>query len=51
MAKQRRGRLPDDPRDGPLFLCSRPFAQCGGEPEDGVVRMESVKERVLALLR
>jgi predicted AlkP superfamily pyrophosphatase or phosphodiesterase len=45
------GRLPDDPRDGPVFLCSRPFLECGGEPRDGVVAMPSVKERVLALLR
>ena len=44
------GRLPDDPREGPIFLCSRPFAECGGEPEGGVVAAASVKERALALL-
>lgn len=44
------GRLPDDPQDGPVFLCTRPFAECGGEPADGVVEMSSVKERVLSLL-
>ena len=43
------GRLPDDPLDGPLFLCSRGWAECGGEPADGIVAMTSVKERVLAL--
>jgi len=45
------GRLPEDPRDGPVFLCSRPFAECGGVPGNGVVAMNSVKDRVLALLR
>ncbi len=44
------GRLPVSPERGPLFLCSRPFADCGGEPDEGVVAMTSVKERVLALL-
>lgn len=45
------GRLPDDPREGPVFLCSRPFAECGGEPENGVVKMGSVAERVMQLMR
>ncbi len=45
------GRLPDDPRDGPVFLCSRPFGECGGDPEGGAVAMASVKERVLGLLQ
>ena len=44
------GRPPDDPLDGPLFACSRPFGECGAEPEDGSVAMTSVKERVLDLL-
>lgn len=44
------GRLPDDPREGPLFLCSRPFEACGGEPDGERVAMGSVRERVLALL-
>jgi predicted AlkP superfamily pyrophosphatase or phosphodiesterase len=44
------GRLPDDPLDGPVFLSSEPFEACGGQPDDGLVRMESVKQRVLALL-
>jgi hypothetical protein len=42
------GRLPDDPRDGPVFLSTEPFAHCGGEPREGVVAMESVPARVLA---
>jgi len=45
------GRLPDDPRDGPVFLSSRPLRDCGGDPADGVVAMSSVKDRVLALLQ
>lgn len=45
------GRLPDDPRDGPVFLCSRPFGECGGESAGGRVEMTSVKDRVLALLQ
>lgn len=44
------GRLVEDPLDGPIFLCSRPFGECGPEPADGRVAMGSVKERVLALL-
>jgi predicted AlkP superfamily pyrophosphatase or phosphodiesterase len=45
------GRLPDDPRDGPVFLCSRPFGACGPEPLAGAVEMDSVKDRVLHLLQ
>ena len=45
------GRPPTAPEDGPVFLASRPFAECGGAPEGGVVDMASVKARVLALLR
>jgi len=45
------GRLPDDPRDGPVFLCSLPFGACGPAPASGVVEMESVKARVLELLQ
>lgn len=44
------GRLADDPLDGPVFLCSRPFEACGGAPTGGVLRMTSVRERVLELL-
>lgn len=46
------GRLPDDPLDGPVFLCTRPFGEgSGAPPADGVVSMTSVKERVLELLQ
>ncbi|MCA8980773.1 MAG: alkaline phosphatase family protein [Planctomycetes bacterium] len=44
------GRLPDDPLDGPVFLCSRPFAECGGEPDGPQLDLYSVKSRVLRLL-
>jgi predicted AlkP superfamily pyrophosphatase or phosphodiesterase len=44
------GRLPDDPNDGPVFLCSRRFGECGPEPQRGQVEMTSVSARVLALL-
>jgi hypothetical protein len=45
------GRLPDDVQDGPVYMCSRPFGDCGPEPKDGLVAMTSVKDRVLALLQ
>jgi len=44
------GRLPDRPQDGPVFLASTPFEQCGGEPANGQVEMTSICERLLALL-
>ena len=44
------GRLPDDAADGPVFLSSRRFGECGPEPIDGLVAMTSVKDRVLTLL-
>ncbi len=44
------GLLPERPADGPVFLCSRAWSDCGGEPVHGVVAMTSVKDRVLALL-
>ncbi|HVS10604.1 MAG TPA: hypothetical protein VMS76_12090 [Planctomycetota bacterium] len=44
------GRLPADPLDGPVFLCSRPVGECGPEPPRGVLSMTSVCERVLQLL-
>lgn len=50
LVKGSHGRLPDDPRDGPVFLCSQPFGPAGDEPRDGVVPMTSVLERVLGLL-
>jgi hypothetical protein len=50
LVKGSHGRIPDDPLDGPVFLCSEPFERCGGEPQDGVVAMASCHDRVLALL-
>ena len=44
------GRLPERAADGPLFLSSRPFGECGPEPRDGSVAMSSVGERVLELV-
>jgi predicted AlkP superfamily pyrophosphatase or phosphodiesterase len=44
------GRLAADPLDGPVFLCSRGFEQCGAEPADGLVHMTSVPQRVLSLI-
>ncbi len=44
------GRLPDDPRDGPLFLSTVPFERCGGAPTNGIVDPRSIPERMLALL-
>ena len=44
------GRRFEDPADGPWFGCSRSFANCGGEPDGGIVQMTSVKQRVLDLL-
>ena len=45
------GRLPDDPLDGPVFLCTRPFGECGPAPVAGAVEMDTVKDRVLELLK
>lgn len=44
------GRRPDDPRDGPVFLCSRPWSAHNPEPADGRVPMTSVRDRILGLL-
>jgi predicted AlkP superfamily pyrophosphatase or phosphodiesterase len=44
------GRLPDDPRDGPVFICSQPFGAAGNEPKSGVLTMGSVFERALGLM-
>jgi predicted AlkP superfamily pyrophosphatase or phosphodiesterase len=44
------GRIPDDARDGPVFLSSAPWERLGGEPAQGSVAMTSLAERVLALL-
>jgi predicted AlkP superfamily pyrophosphatase or phosphodiesterase len=49
------GRIPEEPLDGPVFLCSAKWERCGGVPDydegDGIVEMTSVPERVLALLQ
>ena len=50
LVKGSHGRIPEDPKDGPVFLCSRPFGACGDEPRDGVLPMTSVHDRVLGLL-
>jgi predicted AlkP superfamily pyrophosphatase or phosphodiesterase len=50
LVKGSHGRLVEDPDDGPVFLSSRPFGECGPEPADGLVRMGSVGERVLELV-
>ena len=44
------GLAPSTPERGPIFLCSEPWSSCGGEPDDGVLPMTSVKDRVLRLL-
>ena len=44
------GRLPQTPDRGPVFITSAGFDSTGGEPETGVVKMDSVSDRVLALL-
>lgn len=50
LVKGSHGRIPDDAADGPVFLCSEPFALCGGEPRGGAVDMASVPARVLAVM-
>jgi predicted AlkP superfamily pyrophosphatase or phosphodiesterase len=50
LVKGSHGRLVEDPLDGPLFLCSEPFAAAGGEPRDGIVTMSSVCDRTLGLI-
>jgi predicted AlkP superfamily pyrophosphatase or phosphodiesterase len=50
LVKGSHGRMPDHVADGPVFLCSEPFARCGGDPTDGVVDMASVPARVIGLM-
>ncbi|MAB81388.1 MAG: alkaline phosphatase family protein [Planctomycetes bacterium] len=45
------GRIVENEDDGPVFLCSADWGQCGGEPQGGKVAMTSVCERVLGLLQ
>jgi predicted AlkP superfamily pyrophosphatase or phosphodiesterase len=44
------GLLPESPQHGPIFACSLPFSDCGGDP-NGVVDMLSFRERALALMQ
>ena len=44
------GRLPEDARDGPVWVSGAPFERCGGAPAGGEVDPRSFPERVLALL-
>ena len=48
------GRLPDDPRDGPVFISSRPFGPAAGcpgqDPGDRPLAMTSVADRILSAL-
>ncbi len=43
------GRLPDDSQDGPVFIASKTWKHCGGEPK-GTLAMTSVCERVLQMM-
>ena len=43
------GLLPESPEHGPIFVCSEPFSDCGGEPEASV-EWSSFRERALALM-
>lgn len=45
------GRLPDHRQEGPVLLCSQPWSELGGEPQDGCVAIESVRDRALSLLQ
>ena len=45
------GRLPDAPEDGPVFLSTHAFGECGAEPAGGVVDAHSFADRLLALLQ
>ena len=44
------GRLPDDSKDGAVFISSEPFGPANPQPQDGVVAMTSIADRVLAML-
>lgn len=50
LVKGSHGRLPDDPQDGPVFLCSAPFGPAGDAPKSGVLAATSVFERALGLI-
>ncbi|MFT5464695.1 MAG: putative AlkP superfamily pyrophosphatase or phosphodiesterase [Planctomycetota bacterium] len=50
LVKGSHGRIPDDPQDGPVFLCSEPLDECGGDPGYESIDPTSVMQRVLDLL-
>jgi len=52
LVKGSHGRVPEDPLDGPVFLCSKPFGECGAAPEDGEpIESTSLPERLLQWLQ
>ena len=44
------GRLPATPEEGPTFLCSTPWSECGGEPGDTVIPATDFARRALELV-
>jgi hypothetical protein len=51
LVKGTHGRLPDEPRAGPVFLASEPFGPRLAAPANARVDPRSIPERVLALLQ
>lgn len=50
LVKGSHGRLASDPQDGPVYLSSLPWGAGNPQPDEGVLAMTSVAERVLAAL-
>ena len=50
LVKGTHGRIDPDPARQAVFLASRPWSECGGEPREGTVAMAETKARALALL-
>ncbi len=54
LVKGSHGALPADPADGPVLVASRGFGgaagESGPEPRDGVIAMESVRDRALQMM-
>jgi hypothetical protein len=50
LVKGTHGRVDPDPARQAVFISSRPWDECGGEPRDGTVAMAETKARALALL-
>jgi predicted AlkP superfamily pyrophosphatase or phosphodiesterase len=44
------GRLPTRPEQGPVIVSSVPWSRLGGEPDQGLLPMTAVKQRLLDLL-